>query len=79
MATRSISYFDANSYQIRCEDLEEIHILTKENNAVLKLLLDWICESNDCLEKKEERDRIMPVLFLVFRSTEKIGHLLPSL
>ncbi len=79
MAICSISCSDPDTYQIGQKALEKIHNITNENNAALKLLIDWICECNGSLEREEDRERIVPILFLLSRSTKKVMNLLPGL
>jgi len=79
MAAPIISCFDPYAYSIGYENLEKIYSLINENNAILTLLIDWICECDTSLENAEDRDRIMPALFFTSRAIKKIQRLLPPL
>ncbi len=78
MATNSLPHFDIDSYyQIALTALEDIHCKVDRIYAVLSMLISWVAEN--CISASVEDKNIMiPIIFLIIDLTEEVKQLLPE-
>ncbi len=79
MAINSLPHFDIDSYyQIALTALEDIRFKVDRIYAVLSMLISWVSE-NCTSTSVEDKDIIIPAIFLTIDLMEEVKQLLPKI
>ena len=78
MADNILPHVDADSYQIPLRNLEDIHSKIMQCDALLSILVEWVCESGSSLFSHKSKNKLMYILFLLLELVQSVEKLLPE-